>query len=54
VKGILETADGASLLVVGSRGRSALKRTLFGSVATQISHHAVCPLVVVPAADSAN
>jgi nucleotide-binding universal stress UspA family protein len=48
VKGILEAAAGASLLVVGSRGRGAFERTVFGSVATQVSHHAPCPLVVVP------
>ena len=48
VSGILEFADGASLLVTGSRGYGPLKRTVFGSVATQFSHHASCPLVVVP------
>jgi nucleotide-binding universal stress UspA family protein len=48
VSGILEVADGADLLVAGSRGRGAFERTLFGSVATQLSHHAPGPLVVVP------
>jgi nucleotide-binding universal stress UspA family protein len=46
----VNVAEGADLLVVGSRGRGAVERTFFGSVATQISHHAPCPLVVVPPA----
>jgi nucleotide-binding universal stress UspA family protein len=50
VAGIVETAQGASVLVVGSRGRGAMKRTVFGSVASQVSFHAPCPLVVVPPA----
>jgi nucleotide-binding universal stress UspA family protein len=48
VPGILGVAEHADLLVVGSRGCGAVTRTIFGSVATQISHHAPCPLVVVP------
>jgi nucleotide-binding universal stress UspA family protein len=48
VTGILEVAAGADLLVAGSRGRGAFERSLFGSVATQLSHHAPGPLVVVP------
>jgi nucleotide-binding universal stress UspA family protein len=50
VAGIVETAEGATALVLGSRGRGAVQRTLLGSVATQVSYHAPCPLVVVPAA----
>lgn len=45
---LLARAAGVDLLVVGSRGHSALKRALIGSVATQVSHHAPCPTVVVP------
>ncbi len=52
VEGILDAATGASLLVVGSRGHASFRRALFGSVATQLSHHAPCPLVVVPPAAS--
>ena len=37
VERILDAAEGASLLVVGSRGHGAFKRALFGSVATQLS-----------------
>jgi nucleotide-binding universal stress UspA family protein len=48
VAGIIEHARGAAVLVLGSRGLGAVQRTVFGSVATQVSYHAPCPLVVVP------
>ncbi|MGH7180753.1 MAG: universal stress protein [Nitrospiraceae bacterium] len=35
------------LLVVGSRGLDALDRFLFGSVSTNLIHHATCPVLVV-------
>lgn len=40
--------DGADLLVAGSRGYGPLRRTLLGSVSTQLMHEASCPLLVVP------
>jgi nucleotide-binding universal stress UspA family protein len=46
---LLDAAAGADLLVVGSRGHGAFKRAVIGSVATHVSHHADCPVVVVPA-----
>ena len=46
---LLDAAAAADLLVVGSRGHGAFKRALFGSVATDVSHHATCPVVVIPA-----
>lgn len=36
-------------LVVGSHGRGALKRAVFGSVSMGVLHHAKCPVLVVPA-----
>lgn len=45
---ILRAAEGADLLIAGTRGHSPLKRLVLGSVATQLAHHAPCPLVVVP------
>jgi nucleotide-binding universal stress UspA family protein len=48
VETILDMADGADLLVLGSRGLGGLKRLVLGSVATQVAHHAPCPVVVVP------
>jgi nucleotide-binding universal stress UspA family protein len=34
-------------LVVGSHGRGAVKRALFGSVSTGVLHRATCPVLVV-------
>lgn len=45
---ILGAAEGADLLVMGSRGLGGLKGILLGSVTNQVAHHATCPLVVVP------
>jgi len=36
------------LLIVGSRGHSAVTGTLLGSVSMHCVHHAPCPVVVVP------
>jgi nucleotide-binding universal stress UspA family protein len=44
---LLEAARGADLLVVGSRGRGAMRSALLGSVALHCLTHAPCPVVVV-------
>jgi nucleotide-binding universal stress UspA family protein len=44
---LLERAEGATLLVVGSRGRGAMRSVLLGSVALHCATHASCPVVVV-------
>lgn len=46
---LLEEAADADLLVVGSRGAGGFKRLLLGSVSSQVTHHARCPVVVIPA-----
>jgi nucleotide-binding universal stress UspA family protein len=45
---LLETAKGADLIVVGSRGLSATTSAVLGSVSHQVTLHATCPVVVVP------
>lgn len=46
-KAILELAETADLVVVGSRGRGGFRSLLFGSVAHTVVEHATCPVVVV-------
>jgi nucleotide-binding universal stress UspA family protein len=41
--------QGADAVVVGSRGRGALKRALLGSVSTFVANNAPCPVVIVGA-----
>ncbi|HEX3316907.1 MAG TPA: universal stress protein [Solirubrobacteraceae bacterium] len=40
----------ASLILLGTHGRSGVRATLLGSVATAVMHHAGRPVAVVPAA----
>ncbi|MFD7233226.1 universal stress protein [Streptomyces sp. NPDC059881] len=44
---LLAAAEGAELLVVGSRGRGGFARMLLGSVSQQVAQHAPCPVVIV-------
>jgi len=44
---LVDRARGARTLVVGSRGRGAVRSTLLGSVALHCITHAPCPVVVV-------
>jgi nucleotide-binding universal stress UspA family protein len=45
---LVAEARGADLLVVGSRGLGGFKGLLLGSVSQQCSHHAPCPVAIVP------
>jgi nucleotide-binding universal stress UspA family protein len=45
---LLTAAEGADMLVVGSRGHGAFHGMLLGSVSRHCTQHAPCPVVVVP------
>ncbi|MBJ8347057.1 universal stress protein [Antrihabitans sp. YC2-6] len=46
---MLGKADGAQLLVVGSRGRGALAGAVFGSTSQNLLHHSTCPVMICTA-----
>ncbi|MEP1125335.1 MAG: universal stress protein [Ilumatobacter sp.] len=45
---LLDTADGADLVVVGERGQRGLKAALLGSTTTEVLHRAETTIVIVP------
>ena len=45
---LIKAGEGADLLVVGSRGSGGFGQLRLGSVSSQVTHHAPCPVVVVP------
>ncbi len=52
-RAITETAEaeGAELIVVGSRGRGRLRSAVLGSVSRELTVDAPCPVVVVPSGE---
>jgi nucleotide-binding universal stress UspA family protein len=46
-EGLLTVAEGADMIVLGSRSASGPVR-LLGSVTTHVLHHAHCPVVIIP------
>jgi nucleotide-binding universal stress UspA family protein len=45
---LVRASRDADLLVVGSRGTGGFARLLIGSVSSKVTHHASCPIVVIP------
>jgi nucleotide-binding universal stress UspA family protein len=45
---LVKASHDADMIVLGSRGSGGFTRLLMGSVSSQVTHHAACPVVVVP------
>jgi nucleotide-binding universal stress UspA family protein len=51
VEELVRASAGKDMIVVSSRGAGGFKRLRVGSVASQLTHHAHCPVVVIPVDD---
>jgi nucleotide-binding universal stress UspA family protein len=47
-RAVLDTSQGADLVVLGTRGLGGFTGLLLGSVTHHVAHHVRCPLVVIP------
>jgi nucleotide-binding universal stress UspA family protein len=45
---LVRASHDSDLLVVGARGSGGFARLRLGSVGSQVTHHASCPVVIVP------
>ena len=50
-RALVAAAQGAWLVVVGSRGCGGVAGLLLGSVSSHLAHHAPCPVLIVRGAD---
>jgi nucleotide-binding universal stress UspA family protein len=47
VEELINAGKDADMIVLGSRGAGGFDRLTMGSVSSQVSHHATCPVVIV-------
>jgi nucleotide-binding universal stress UspA family protein len=52
VEELVNAGRDADMIVLGSRGAGGFSRLLMGSTASQVVQHALCPVLIVPAARS--
>jgi nucleotide-binding universal stress UspA family protein len=45
---LVQASRDAEMLVMGSRGSGGFTRLLMGSVSSKVTHHAACPVVIIP------
>ena len=45
---LIKASQGADMLVLGRRGMGGFARLTMGSVSNQVTHHAHCPVLIVP------
>jgi nucleotide-binding universal stress UspA family protein len=45
--GVLDADPSFDLVVMGSHGRTGIRRVLLGSVAEKVLRHAACPVLIV-------
>jgi nucleotide-binding universal stress UspA family protein len=45
---LIKASQGADMLVLGRRGMGGFAKLMQGSVTSQVTHHAECPVLVVP------
>lgn len=51
VEELVNASADADMLVVGSRGAGGFARMMQGSVSALVTHHARCPVVIIPHAE---
>jgi nucleotide-binding universal stress UspA family protein len=45
---LIDASRDADMIVIGSRGTGGFESLLLGSISSQVTHHAECPIVIVP------
>jgi nucleotide-binding universal stress UspA family protein len=53
-RGLLEASADAGLLVLGARGLGSFRGFMIGSVSHEVTHHALCPVVVISDAEKSD